>query len=53
MTPPTWAAFLLLYASLGLADDPVTMRITTPKSKVYGTGSDSVQFTPFYFKTPG
>jgi len=29
---PTWAAFLLMYASLGLADDQVTMRITTPKS---------------------
>ena len=31
--PPTWAAFIRMYASLGLADDHVTMRITTPKSK--------------------
>jgi hypothetical protein len=27
MTPPTWAAFILMYASLGLADDHVTTAV--------------------------
>jgi hypothetical protein len=40
MTPPTWASFILMYASLVLADDHATptayccRKITTPKSKV-------------------
>ena len=53
MRPPTWEAFILLYVSLGLADDHLSMRITTPKSKECAGGGGAVKDSDWLGATVG